>query len=52
MLAKMVKDGKGCNIGVEHLGIVEVANPRDIYYGLNEYLDTMLSGLVGLVVLD
>jgi hypothetical protein len=52
MLAKMVEDGKGCNIGVESLGIAEVAYPRDVYYGLNEDLDAMLSGLVGLVVLD
>jgi hypothetical protein len=52
MLAKMVKDGKGCNIGVEHLGIAEVANPYVVYYGLDKDLDAGLSGLVGLVVLD
>ena len=48
----MVKDGEGCNIGVECLGIAKVANPCLVYYGLNEDLDAMLSGLVGLVVLD
>jgi hypothetical protein len=48
----MVKDGKGCNVGVEHLGIVKVANPRVVYHGLDEDLDAMLSSLVGLIVLD
>ncbi len=48
----MVKDGGGCNIGVEHLGIAEVVNSHVVYYGLNEDLDAALSGLVGLVVLD
>jgi hypothetical protein len=52
MLAKMVKDGKGCNVGVERLGIAKVANPRVIYYPLNKDLDAALSYLVGLVVLD
>jgi hypothetical protein len=52
MLAKMVKDGKGCNIGVERLGIAKIAYPCDVYYGLNEDLDAMLSSLVGLVVLS
>jgi hypothetical protein len=51
MITKMVEDGKGCNVGVECLGIAEVANPRVVYYGLDE-VDTMLSSLVGLVVLD
>ncbi len=49
---KMVKDGKGCNVGVECLGISEVANPRFLHYSLNEDLDAALSGLVGLVVLN
>ncbi len=48
----MVEDGKGCYIGVECLGIAKVANPRVIYYSLNEDLDVALSGLVGLVVLE
>ncbi len=48
----MVKDGKGCYIGVKCLGIVKVGNPRVVYYGLNEDLDAALSGLVGLVVLE
>jgi hypothetical protein len=52
MLAKMVKDGKGCNVGVKFLGIVEVANPCVVYYSLNEDLAAALSSLVGLVVLD
>ncbi len=52
MLTKMVKDGEGCYVGVERLGIMKVANPRVIYYGLDEDLDAALSGLVGLVVLD
>ena len=51
MLAKVVKDGKGCNIGVECLGIAKVVNPRVVYYGLDEDLDAALSGLAGLVVL-
>jgi hypothetical protein len=36
MFAKMVKDGKGCYVGVECLGIAKVPNPHVIYYGLNE----------------
>ncbi len=52
MLMKMVKDGKGCNVEVERLGIAEAANSHVVYYGLNEDLDAVLSGLVGLVVLD
>jgi hypothetical protein len=48
----MVKDGEGCHVGVKRLGIGKVANLRVIYYGLNEDLDTTLSSLVGLVVLD
>ncbi len=47
----MVKDGKGCNIGVEHLGIAEVANPCFVHYSLDEALDALLSGLVSLAVL-
>ncbi len=49
---KMVKDGEGCNIGVECLGVVEVANPRFFHYSLNEDLDALLSGLISLVVLN
>jgi hypothetical protein len=52
MLMKMVEDGEGCHIGVELLGIAKVANAHAVYYGLDEDLDAMLSGLVGLVVLD
>jgi hypothetical protein len=52
MLTKMVKDGKGCYVGVERLRIVKVANPRVVYYRLIEDLDAALSSLVGLVVLD
>jgi hypothetical protein len=52
MLVKMVKDGKGCNIGVECLGIAEVTNLHVVHYSLDEDLDTALSGLVGLVVLN
>ncbi len=48
----MIEDGKGCYIRVRHLGITKVANPRIIYYGLNEDLDAPLSGLIGLVVLE
>ncbi len=48
----MVKDGKGCNVGVEHLGIAEVAYPHVIHNSLNEDLDAMLSGLISLVVLN
>jgi hypothetical protein len=48
----MVEDGEGCNVGVEHLGMTKVANPCVVYYGLDEDLDAVLSGLVGLVVLD
>jgi hypothetical protein len=48
----MVKDSKGCYLRVERLGIAKVANPRVIYYGLNEDLDAALSSLVGLVVLE
>jgi hypothetical protein len=52
MLTKIVKDGKGCNIGVERLRIAKVTNLCVIYYSLNKDLDAVLSGLVGLVVLD
>jgi hypothetical protein len=52
MLAKMVQDGKGCDAGVKHLGIVKVTNPHVIYYGLDEDLDAALSDLIGLVVLE
>jgi hypothetical protein len=52
MLTKMVKEGKGCNIGVEPLGITKVANPRVLHNCINGDLDAMLSGLISLVVLD
>jgi hypothetical protein len=52
MLTKMVKDGEGCYVGVELLGIVKVTNSRVIYYRLNEDIDSALSGLVGLLVLE
>jgi hypothetical protein len=42
----MVEDGEGCYVGVKRLGIVKVANPRVVYYGLNEDLDATLSGLM------
>jgi hypothetical protein len=48
----MVKDGEGCYVGVECLRIVKVANPRVVYYSLNEDLDAMLSSLVGLIILE
>ncbi len=43
---------KGCYIGAKHLGIAKVANPRVVYYGLDEDLDAVLSMLIGLVVLE
>jgi hypothetical protein len=49
--AKMVEDGEGCNVGVEHLGILEIANPCVIHNSLDEDLETTLSSLVSLVVL-
>jgi hypothetical protein len=52
MLLKMVEDVEGCNIGVKHLRIIKVTNPRVIYNGLNEDLDATFRGLVGLVVLE
>jgi hypothetical protein len=52
MLAKMAEDGEGCNVGVKRLRIAKVTNPRVSYNGLDEDLDTALSGLVGLVVLE
>jgi hypothetical protein len=48
----MIEDGEGCYVGVKHLAIAKVANPRVMYYGLDEDLDAMLSSLVGLVVLE
>jgi hypothetical protein len=48
----MVEDGKGCYVGVKHLGIAKIANPCVIYYSLAEDLDIVLSGLIGLVVLE
>ncbi len=47
----MVEDVEGCNVGVKCLGIAKVANPRVVYNSLDD-LDTMLSGLVSLVVLN
>jgi hypothetical protein len=52
MLTKMVEDGDDCNVRVKHLGIAKVANSHVIYNSLNEDLDAMLSGLIGLVVLE
>jgi hypothetical protein len=52
MLKKMVKDDKGCNVGVEHLGIAEVLNPHVVHNSPDEDLDATLSGLVSLVVLN
>jgi hypothetical protein len=52
MFAKMVEDGEGCYIGVKCLGIAKVTNPRVVYYCLVEDLDAVLSGLLGLVVLE
>ncbi len=52
MPAKMVKEGEVCYIGVEHLGIMEVANPRVVHNSLDEDLDATLSSLVSLVVLN
>ncbi len=51
MLAKMVEDVKGCNIGEKCLGIAKVVNRHVVYNSLDKNLDTALSGLVGLVVL-
>jgi hypothetical protein len=48
----MVKDGKGCNVGVKRLGIAEVANPRFVHNSLNEDFDAALSGLGSLLVLN
>ncbi len=49
MLAKMVKEGKGCYVRVERLTIVEVANPRVIQKSLNKDFDATLSGLVAII---
>jgi hypothetical protein len=51
-LGKMVKEGEGCNVGVEPLRIVKVANPSILHNSLNEDLDAALSGLTSLVVLE
>jgi hypothetical protein len=45
MLANMVEDVEGCYVGVKHLGIAKVANPRVIYNSLDKSLDAALSGL-------
>jgi hypothetical protein len=52
MLAKMIKEGKGCTVTVKSLGIAKVANSRVLHNSLNKDLDAMLSSLIGLVVLD
>jgi hypothetical protein len=52
MLAKIVKEGEGCNIGVERLGIAEVTNPCVIHNSLNEFLDATLSSIISLVDLN
>jgi hypothetical protein len=52
MLTKMVEEGEGCNVGVKSLGIMKVVNPHVFHNSFNEDLDAMLSGLIGLVVLD
>ncbi len=52
MLAKTVKEGKGCNVGVEHLGIAKVTNPRVVYNSLNKDLDAVLSSLISLIILN
>jgi hypothetical protein len=41
----MVKDGEGCYVGVKRLRIAKVANPRVVYYGLDEDLDAKLVAL-------
>jgi hypothetical protein len=48
----MVKDGKGYNVGVECLGILEVATPCVIYNSLNEDLDATLSSPISILVLN
>jgi hypothetical protein len=48
----MVKEGKGCNVGVKGLGNAKVANSRVFHNSLNEDLDAMLSSLISLIVLD
>jgi hypothetical protein len=48
----MVKEGKGCKVGVKRLGIAEVANPRVVHNSPDEDHDDVLSGLVNLVVLN
>jgi hypothetical protein len=52
MLAKMVKEGKGCNVRVECLRIAKIMNPRILHNSLDEDLDAMLGGLKSLIVLD
>ncbi len=49
---QIVEDDKGCHVGVKRLGIAKVANPRVVYYSLDEDFDAGLSSLVGLVVLE
>ena len=49
----MVEDFEGCDIGVERLGIAQVANPGVLDYSLDEGLDAGLGHFIGLVgVLD
>jgi hypothetical protein len=48
----MVEDGEGYYVGVKGLGIAKVVNPRVVYYSLTEDPDAVLSGLVGIAVLE
>jgi hypothetical protein len=48
----MVKEDKGCNIGVERFEMAEVTNPRVHHSSLDEDLDVALSSLISLIVLD
>jgi hypothetical protein len=48
----MVEDAEGYNVGVKHLGIAKVANPRVVYNSLDEDLDAALSGFISFVVLN
>ncbi len=52
MLAMMVEDVEGCNVGVKRSGIVKVVNPRVVYHSIDENLDAALSSLVSLFVLN
>jgi hypothetical protein len=52
MLTKIVKEGKGCYVGVECLGIAKVVNPCVLYNSLDDNLDATLSSLISLIDLD